>query len=88
VWRKIRAPSDIAPRANAFVNPVGSTWPSVGRNAAARTPPGSITGNSSTARSGETSSNGTPTELAIPATWWNWCRRSSVVAIRSEPQRW
>jgi hypothetical protein len=51
-------------------------------------PSGCASGNSSSARSGETISSGTPTLSAIPRTCSNCCRRAFVVPMRTLPHWW
>ena len=79
------APRRLAPSASANVSWLGSTYPSVGRNAAPRTPSTDMGGNSSCASAAETSSSGRPNVFAEEA-----CRAISSIlssdeASRSEP---
>ena len=85
VFSRNSAPRARAPRAIACVTEAGSMYPSVGRKAAATTSSLDMSGNSSWARCGETSSIGRPKLFAIVVSRFSSITRSAEQASRRLP---
>ena len=85
VSSQISAPRRRAPSMSANVSWLGSMYPSVGRNAAPRTPSVDMGGNMRCASCADTSSSGRPKVFAHPAWRASSSMRSWLEASRSEP---